>query len=95
MTQRVAMVTGGGSGIGAAAAVALGRDGWTVVIAGRREGLLQDLAAAQPDLALDPIAADVMGAPPRTPDEISLADWQAVVDVNLTGAFLGTRARSV
>ena len=32
-----------------------------------------------------------MGGPPRDPDEIPLAEWQAVVDVNLTGAFLCTR----
>jgi len=31
------------------------------------------------------------GAPARDPDEIPLAEWQAVVDVNLTGAFLCTR----
>jgi NAD(P)-dependent dehydrogenase (short-subunit alcohol dehydrogenase family) len=30
-------------------------------------------------------------APARDPDEIPLAEWQAVVDVNLTGAFLCTR----
>ena len=32
-----------------------------------------------------------MGGPPRELDEIPLAEWQAVVDVNLTGAFLCTR----
>jgi NAD(P)-dependent dehydrogenase (short-subunit alcohol dehydrogenase family) len=32
-----------------------------------------------------------MSAPPTEIDEITLADWQAVVDVNLTGAFLCTR----
>jgi NAD(P)-dependent dehydrogenase (short-subunit alcohol dehydrogenase family) len=31
------------------------------------------------------------GAPPRELDEIPLAEWQAVVAVNLTGAFLCTR----
>jgi NAD(P)-dependent dehydrogenase (short-subunit alcohol dehydrogenase family) len=30
-------------------------------------------------------------APARDPDELPLAEWQAVVDVNLTGAFLCTR----
>jgi NAD(P)-dependent dehydrogenase (short-subunit alcohol dehydrogenase family) len=32
-----------------------------------------------------------MGGPPRELDEIRLNEWQAVVNVNLTGAFLCTR----
>jgi NAD(P)-dependent dehydrogenase (short-subunit alcohol dehydrogenase family) len=32
-----------------------------------------------------------MGGPPRELDEIPLNEWQAVVNVNLTGAFLCTR----
>jgi NAD(P)-dependent dehydrogenase (short-subunit alcohol dehydrogenase family) len=116
---KVAVVTGGGSGIGAAAAIALARDGWTVMVAGRRRTQLEELAAANPDLSLHPAPADVtdeesvrnlfevtttqhgrvdllfnnagMGAPPRDLDEIPLEEWQAVVNVNLTGAFLCTR----
>jgi NAD(P)-dependent dehydrogenase (short-subunit alcohol dehydrogenase family) len=58
-TVRVAVVTGGGSGIGAAVSVALAEDGWTVVPAGRRRPPLQDLAAAHPTLRLDPVGVDV------------------------------------
>jgi len=35
--SRVAIVTGGGSGIGRAVGLALGRAGWRVALAGRRE----------------------------------------------------------
>jgi NAD(P)-dependent dehydrogenase (short-subunit alcohol dehydrogenase family) len=119
MESKIAVVTGAGSGIGAAVAAALGHDGWTVVLAGRRRTRLEEVAAAHADLSLDPVPTDVtdeesvrnlfdvtttrhgrvdllfnnagMGAPPRDLDEIPLEEWQNVVDVNLTGAFLGTR----
>jgi NAD(P)-dependent dehydrogenase (short-subunit alcohol dehydrogenase family) len=116
---KIAVVTGAGSGIVAAAATALASDGWTVVLAGRRRTRLEELATAHPDLSLDPVPTDVtdeesvrnlfqvtaarhgrvdllfnnagMGGPPRDPDEITLDEWQAVVHVNLTGAFLCIR----
>ncbi|HKX13893.1 MAG TPA: SDR family oxidoreductase [Propionibacteriaceae bacterium] len=117
--SRIAVVTGAGSGIGAAAATALATEGWTVVIAGRRRTRLEELASEHPDLPLDPVPTDVtdedsvrnlfevtatrhgrvdllfnnagMGAPPRDPDEIPLEEWQSIVDVNLTGAFICIR----
>jgi NAD(P)-dependent dehydrogenase (short-subunit alcohol dehydrogenase family) len=42
---KVALVTGGGSGIGKAVAIALAKDGFAVVIAGRRPERLQEVAS--------------------------------------------------
>jgi NAD(P)-dependent dehydrogenase (short-subunit alcohol dehydrogenase family) len=114
---RIAVVTGGGSGIGAAAAHALAEDGWTVVLAGRRREALEAVAAGS--AALVPVPADVTdetavrelfatvrrrygrvdllfnnagrSAPAVDLDQLDLATWNAVVAVNLTGAFLCTR----
>ena len=121
MQKKIAVVTGGGTGIGASVAVALATEGWTVVIAGRRQEALDAMIASNPQHAanLDAIAADVTneasvrslfdqviekhgrvdllfnnagtGAPAVEIDQLSLADWQNVVDVNLTGAFLSLR----
>ncbi|MGD0684731.1 MAG: SDR family oxidoreductase [Streptosporangiaceae bacterium] len=50
MRGKVAIVTGGGTGIGRASALALGREGYSVVIAGRRA---EPLARAVSDAAAD------------------------------------------
>ena len=42
--SRIAVVTGAGSGIGAAAVQALAADGWSVVLAGRRQAPLEAVA---------------------------------------------------
>ena len=55
----VAVVTGGGSGIGAAAAHALADDGWTVVVAGRRREALDAVVAASRSGTVDALPADV------------------------------------
>jgi NAD(P)-dependent dehydrogenase (short-subunit alcohol dehydrogenase family) len=44
--ERAAIVTGGGTGIGRAAAIALHRDGFGVVIAGRRPEPLEETTAS-------------------------------------------------
>ena len=41
--SKVAIVTGGGTGVGAASAIALDKQGWSVVICGRRRELLEDV----------------------------------------------------
>jgi NAD(P)-dependent dehydrogenase (short-subunit alcohol dehydrogenase family) len=114
---RVALVTGAGSGIGRAVALGLSAAGYTVALAGRRVGALEETAAqaAAPGRTLvvptdvtDPAAVrslfdlvvaeagrlDLLfnnagsGAPPIPLEDLSPAQWQSVVDVNLTGVFL-------
>lgn len=42
---RIALITGAGSGIGKASALALARNGWDVVLTGRRQSVLDEAAA--------------------------------------------------
>jgi NAD(P)-dependent dehydrogenase (short-subunit alcohol dehydrogenase family) len=44
MASKIAVITGAGSGIGKASALALMKHGWSVVLAGRRKELLEDVA---------------------------------------------------
>jgi len=119
--RKIAIVTGGGSGIGKAVALGLLKQGYGVVVAGRRPDELErtlkegqasaDQALAVPTDVRDPEAVralfdrteatfgrlDVLfnnagvAAPAVPLDEISADAWRAVVDVNLTGAFLCTQ----
>jgi len=119
--SKVAIVTGAGTGVGKAAALALLKDGWRVVLAGRRPQPLDDVIAesAQPAHALA-VATDVsdevsvknlfdravqqfgrvdllfnnagVNAPGIPLEELTLAQWKSVVDINLTGMFLCIQA---
>ncbi|WP_039805436.1 SDR family oxidoreductase [Nocardia araoensis] len=52
VNERIAVVTGAGSGLGRAISLALAEDGWTVVLAGRRADPLADTATLIGDRAL-------------------------------------------
>jgi NAD(P)-dependent dehydrogenase (short-subunit alcohol dehydrogenase family) len=115
---RIAIVTGGGTGIGKAAALALLQDGWHVALAGRRREVLeqtlseagaQDRAIAVPTDVTSAASVEALfattvrtwgrvdllfnnagiGAPGVPLEDLSLADWQCVVDTNLSGMFYG------
>ena len=119
--MKVALITGAGSGIGRATALALLKQDWSVVVTGRREAALATTRDAAGPLARNclVVAADVSSqdsvtnlfetirsklgrldllfnnagtsAPPVLLEDLTFAQWQSVVDVNLTAAFLCTR----
>jgi NAD(P)-dependent dehydrogenase (short-subunit alcohol dehydrogenase family) len=120
LARRVALVTGAGTGIGRAAALALLVDGYSVALVGRRRELLEETAALAgargrmlvlpADVTNAEAVADVFeslrstwgrldvlfnNAGRRAPsvplEELSPADWQAVVEVNVTAVFLCTQ----
>ena len=118
-SKKIAIITGAGSGIGQATAVALTKANYQVVLSGRRvEPLQQTANLMATDNALI-IQTDVtkhedvqrlfatteseygrldllfnnagIGAPGIPLEEITFAQWQAVVNTNLTGPFLCTQ----
>jgi NAD(P)-dependent dehydrogenase (short-subunit alcohol dehydrogenase family) len=115
--DRVAVVTGAGSGIGRAITLALLDAGWRVALAGRREEALRETLAGDraegrsivvPTDVTEPASVRSLFARTRdelgrvdllfnnagtfgTPgpiEDVSFEQWQAIVAVNLTGAFL-------
>ncbi|MDR3511416.1 MAG: SDR family NAD(P)-dependent oxidoreductase [Caulobacteraceae bacterium] len=119
---KIALVTGAGGGIGRAAALALARNGWTVVLTGRRRELLETVAAeadpsgertlVHPADVGDPTAVEALfaatrarfgrldllfnnagvGHRPTAIEDLSFAQWEEIVRINLTGAFLCLQA---
>ncbi|WP_260678787.1 SDR family oxidoreductase [Curtobacterium sp. KBS0715] len=68
--QRVLWVTGGGSGMGAASAEAAARDGWTVVLSGRRADRLEQVARTVRGTGG---TADVLPLDANDPDAVTAA----------------------
>jgi NAD(P)-dependent dehydrogenase (short-subunit alcohol dehydrogenase family) len=98
--HRVAVVTGAGTGIGKAVTLALLRNGYRVALAGRRIERLTDERAvlalfAQVKASFERVDLLFNNAGIFVPgfdiDEVSTEQWKAMVDVNLTGAFLCAR----
>ena len=106
--EKIAIVTGAGTGVGRAASLALMKAGFTVVLAGRRLEMLEETKKLGDNVGKSlPVSADMtdpgsiaalfakvmdvygrldvlfnnagMGAPPVPFEDLSLAQWQAVV----------------
>ncbi len=118
---KVAVVTGAGTGVGRSTTISLLREGYSVVLAGRRKEPLESTVneagyedsrtlvfptdVGNPDSVralfaqtretfgrLDLLFNNAGISAPSVPlEEITYEQWKAVVDVNLTGAFLCTQ----
>jgi NAD(P)-dependent dehydrogenase (short-subunit alcohol dehydrogenase family) len=111
-----ALVTGGGTGVGRAIALALAGHGTRVTICGRRREPLDEVAAINPNItaiaadvtdeasitalyeqadaargAFDIVVANAGAAISAPAHQVSLAEWQNTLAVNLTGAFLAVK----
>jgi NAD(P)-dependent dehydrogenase (short-subunit alcohol dehydrogenase family) len=118
--NKVAIITGAGSGIGKAVALALLKEGYCVALAGRRRERLEQAVnesgagsralaiptdVSNPDAVralfaktqetfgrLDLLFNNAGAITPATPiEDLDYEIWKAVVDTNLTGAFLCTQ----
>jgi meso-butanediol dehydrogenase/(S,S)-butanediol dehydrogenase/diacetyl reductase len=95
LTDKIVIVTGGGSGIGAAAALRFAAEGATVVIAGRTKTTLDQVAAQAPgrievrvtDLAEEAATTELV-------DEVARAHGQLDVLVNNAGPHCTAGART-
>ena len=117
--QKVAVVTGAGSGIGRAVAIALGAADFRIVLTGRRRAPLEETAqqVCQAALVLPADVTDAYAvaelfrqvrencgridllfnnagvAAAAVPfQDLSAQQWRAVIETNLTGAFLCAQA---
>jgi NAD(P)-dependent dehydrogenase (short-subunit alcohol dehydrogenase family) len=118
---KIALVTGAGTGVGRAVSLALMKEGYSLVLAGRRKEPLDETARqgqgsgaksiVVPTDVGDPSSVKALfantkeafgrldllfnnagtGAPPVPMEDLTYEQWKAVLDANLTGAFLCTQ----
>jgi NADP-dependent 3-hydroxy acid dehydrogenase YdfG len=94
--KRVAWVTGGGSGIGAAGAEALAAEGWTVVVSGRRKDALNAVLAkiAEAGGKADAIPLDVGDASAAEQAGEAIVARHGRVDLLVNSAGINVPRRS-
>ena len=122
LKDQVAIITGGGYGIGKKIALAYAREGMRLVLAARTPGPLAETRAEVEKLGARAVSVrtdvareddcvrmvdeavkafgrvDILvnnagiAGPTKLLTEMALAEWQEVLDINLTGAWLASRA---
>ena len=122
LKDKVAIITGGGYGIGREIALAYAREGMRIALAARTQGPLDETKAAVERLGAKAIAiqadvakeadckrmvdetikafgsADILvnnagiAGPTKRVTDMTLAEWREVLDINITGAWLASRA---
>jgi NAD(P)-dependent dehydrogenase (short-subunit alcohol dehydrogenase family) len=122
LAGKVAIITGGGYGIGKEIALSYARAGAHLALAARTPGPLEETCAEASKIGVKAITvrADVakeadcarmveetvkalgrvdilvnnagIAGPTKRTTEMALAEWQEVIDINLTGAWLASRA---
>jgi NAD(P)-dependent dehydrogenase (short-subunit alcohol dehydrogenase family) len=95
MSTRIAIVTGAGSGIGRHTALALMADGWSVVLAGRREDRLSETVALAGDAGSDALAVATDVTDPQSVDHLFQRAEQAFGRVDLLFNNAGISAPGV
>jgi NAD(P)-dependent dehydrogenase (short-subunit alcohol dehydrogenase family) len=119
---KIALITGAGSGVGRACALALAKEGYEVIVTGRRQSALDETVTAGQGLKghIHAMAADItdpaqveklfhdvkkkfgrldllfnnagVNNPPGVLlEDLSPADWQTIVNTNLSAAFYCTQ----
>ena len=119
---KIALITGAGSGVGRACALALAKEGYEVIVTGRRLSALEETVTAAKGLKghIHAMAADItdpaqvqtlfadvkkkfgrldvlfnnagVNNPPGVLlEDLSVADWQTIVNTNLSAAFYCTQ----
>jgi NAD(P)-dependent dehydrogenase (short-subunit alcohol dehydrogenase family) len=119
---KIALITGAGSGVGRACALALAKEGYEVIVTGRRLSALEETVVAAKGLKghIHAMAADItdpaqvqtlfadvkkkfgrldvlfnnagVNNPPGVLlEDLSVADWQTIVNTNLSAAFYCTQ----
>jgi NAD(P)-dependent dehydrogenase (short-subunit alcohol dehydrogenase family) len=95
MSNKVAIVTGAGSGIGRATALALLKAGWRVVLAGRRADALEATRSAAGDLAGHAITVPTDATDPAAVKALFAATKEAFGRLDLLFNNAGTGAPAI